>query len=48
MSLFDHYTLDGFYDEMFLPTGQPRSHYKSLHATLESLTARKTASCRAS
>jgi len=39
MSLFDHYTLDGFYDEMFLPTQQPRPHYKSLHATLESLTA---------
>ena len=40
MSLFDHYTLDGFYDEMFLPTNQPRPHYRSLHATLESLTAR--------
>ena len=25
---------------MFLPTGEPRPHYKSLHATLESLTAR--------
>jgi len=29
MSLFDHYTLDGFYDEMFLPTQQPRPHYRA-------------------
>ena len=40
MSLFDHYTLDGFYDEMFESAGVPRPHYRSLHATLESLSAR--------
>ncbi len=40
MSLFDQYTLDGFYDEMFEREGVPRPHYRSLHATLESLTAR--------
>ena len=39
MSLFDHYTLDGFYDEMFQSAGVPRRHYQSLYATLESLTA---------
>ena len=39
MSLFDHYTLDGFYDEMFQSAGVPRRHYQSLHRTLESLTA---------
>ena len=40
MSLFEHYTLDGFYDEMFEQAGVPRPHYRSLHATLESLSAR--------
>ena len=39
MSLFEHYTLDGFYDEMFQSAGVPRRHYRSLYATLESLTA---------
>ncbi|MGI4789947.1 MAG: circularly permuted type 2 ATP-grasp protein [Janthinobacterium lividum] len=39
MSLFDHYTLDKFYDEMFESAGVPRRHYQSLYATLESLTA---------
>jgi len=39
MSLFDHYTLDSFYDEMFASAGVPRRHYQSLYATLESLTA---------
>ncbi len=38
MSLFDKYALDGFYDEMFGPAGQPRPHYQSLHATLSALT----------
>ena len=41
MSLFDHYTLDGFYDEMFESAGVPRPHYKSLHSTLSSLNARE-------
>ena len=41
MSLFDHYTLDGFYDEMFQSPGVPRPHYKSLYATLEKLNARE-------
>ena len=40
MSLFEHYTLDGFYDEMFQSPGTPRPHYRSLYATLESLTGR--------
>ena len=40
MSLFEHYTLDGFYDEMFESAGVPRAHYRSLHATLKSLSAR--------
>ena len=40
MSLFDHYTLDGFYDEMFEGDRSPRPHYKSLYSTLESLSAR--------
>ncbi len=40
MSLFDHYALDGFYDEMFLADKAPRPHYKSLYATLDSLNAR--------
>lgn len=37
MSLFDKYTLDGFYDEMFEQPNVPRSCYKSLHATLAAL-----------
>lgn len=37
MSLFDHYTLDGFYDEMFERDGIPRPCYKSLHSTLAAL-----------
>ena len=37
MSLFDHYALDGFYDEMFAKAGKPRPHYQSLHATLSAL-----------
>jgi len=40
MSLFQHYALDGFYDEMFASEGKPRPHYHSLHATLNALTAR--------
>ena len=39
MSLFDQYTLDGFYDEMFAGAGVPRPHYKSLQTTLASLDA---------
>jgi len=39
MSLFDRYTLDNFYDEMFETTGVPRPHYQSLYRTLASLTA---------
>lgn len=38
MSLFDHYALEGFFDEMFAAEGKPRTHYKSLHATLSALT----------
>lgn len=38
MSLFDNYTLDGFYDEMFAEAAVPRLHYQSLHATLSALT----------
>lgn len=38
-NLFDQYTLDGFYDEMFSRPGTPRAHYKSLHAALSSLSA---------
>jgi len=41
MSLFDHYTLDGFYDEMFAAPQTPRPHYRSLYATLDSLNARE-------
>jgi len=39
MSLFNDYTLDGFYDEMFAEAGSPRPHYKSVHAALSSLEA---------
>lgn len=39
MSLFNHYALDGFYDEMFAREGVPRPHYKSLQTTLDSLDA---------
>jgi uncharacterized circularly permuted ATP-grasp superfamily protein len=31
MSLFDSYQTDGFYDEMFEPSGQPRAHYRKLY-----------------
>jgi len=34
MSLFDGYTLDKFYDEMFVEPGIPRAHYKSVHQAL--------------
>jgi uncharacterized circularly permuted ATP-grasp superfamily protein len=34
MSLFDGYTLDSFYDEMFTRPDTPRPHYRSLHQAL--------------
>jgi uncharacterized circularly permuted ATP-grasp superfamily protein len=37
MSLFDDYALDKFYDEMFSSPGEPRPHYRSLHAALSQL-----------
>ncbi len=37
MSLFQGYQLDGFYDEMFLPNGTPRPHYRKLYNRLSSL-----------
>ncbi len=39
MSLFQNYTLDNFYDEMFVRPGQPRPHYLSLYETLNALNA---------
>lgn len=38
MSLFDGYQNDGFFDEMFLPDGQPRPHYQKLYQRLSCLT----------
>jgi uncharacterized circularly permuted ATP-grasp superfamily protein len=37
MSLFDSYQTDDFYDEMFLPDGQPRPHYRKLHQRLSQM-----------
>ncbi len=34
MALFDSYQNDGFYDEMFLPDGSPRPHYRKLYQKL--------------
>ncbi len=34
MTLFQQYSLEGFYDEMFQKPGVPRPHYRSLHQTL--------------
>lgn len=36
---FRNYELDGAYDEMFDPEGEPRPHYKALHASLLELPA---------
>ena len=35
--LFANYRLDGFFDEMFAPSEQPRPHYRILHDRLSSL-----------
>ncbi len=35
--LFSHYSLDGFYDEMFAAPGDPRPHYRKLHSRLETM-----------
>lgn len=37
MSLFESYQTDGFYDEMFLPDGQPRPHYRKLYQRICSM-----------
>lgn len=37
-SLFADYHTQGVYDEMFLPDGQPRPHYRALHDRLAQLT----------
>ena len=37
MALFDNYQTDGFYDEMFLPDGQPRPHYRKLFQRLSQM-----------
>ena len=39
MSLFDSYVTDGFYDEMFLPDGQPRPHYRKLFQRINGMAA---------
>lgn len=39
VSLMDRYELSDFFDEMFLPTGEPRPHYHELHARLVDMTA---------
>ncbi|HEX5692191.1 MAG TPA: circularly permuted type 2 ATP-grasp protein [Roseiflexaceae bacterium] len=36
-TLFDGYTTDGFCDEMFEPSGEPRAHYRRLHRRLSEL-----------
>lgn len=38
-SICDNYETDGFYDEMFLSSGSPRAHYRSLFTQLSSMTA---------
>lgn len=37
MSLFESYATDGFYDEMFEPSGLPRPHYRKLYQRLVSM-----------
>lgn len=37
MSLFNGYETEGFYDEMFTPSGQPRPHYRSLFQRLNEM-----------
>ncbi len=37
MSLFHNYQTEGFYDEMFLPNGSPRPHYKQLYERLANM-----------
>jgi uncharacterized circularly permuted ATP-grasp superfamily protein len=37
MSLFQDYDTEEFYDEMFTPDGQPRSHYRSLFQRLDQM-----------
>ena len=42
---FDSYNLDpSIYDEMFLPDGAPRKHYRQLHETLSGLSAEQLGS----
>ncbi|MGO8669928.1 MAG: circularly permuted type 2 ATP-grasp protein [Capsulimonadaceae bacterium] len=38
-TLFDHYKLDRFYDEMFVQPDNPRPHYRSVHAAMATLDA---------
>src|SRR5262249_39946432 len=38
-SLMDRYEQSDFFDEMFLPTREPRAHYQQLHAQLRDMTA---------
>jgi uncharacterized circularly permuted ATP-grasp superfamily protein len=37
MTLFDGYTANGFYDEMFEASGEPRPHYRKLYQTLSQM-----------
>lgn len=39
VSLMDRYEVSDFFDEMFLPTGEPRNHYRLLHARLADMVA---------
>ena len=38
-SLMDRYEVSDFFDEMFFPTGEPREHYRLLHARLSGMAA---------
>jgi len=39
MSLFDSYQTNGFYDEMFDASGQPRPHYRKLYQRITAMSA---------